>query len=394
MCIKAGEHKLYCSDRENMKKGIYIHSVSSDAFPGVYKKITDQIKCFSYFYDICEYQLESRCVNLAGLIVSNLPFGSYRYDYQSVLQSLEDKKKDGGDFSFVYIRKQPIDRQMLRFIRMVRRLLPESKIILEIPTYPYKMEMLRVPTYIPFYIKDTIYKGQLKKYVDRVVTFTELDYFAQIPVISIKNGIDVSRLCPIKKNNDTDGYILRMIAVATFRPCDGYERIIEGLGIYNKSNHDIDVELHLVGEGQDLEKYKQMAHVLDVEDKVFFYGKRQGEELNMIYNNASIGLGFFGAYKDGLKVSSALKIREYLAKGLPVVSAIEEDAFDNKQTDIYLKFDNDNSIVDIDSVVSFYSKLIDKYGGRENLANRIHNYAKDNVDMSVTMTPVIEYINQ
>ena len=90
--------------------------------------------------------------------------------------------------------------------------------------------------------------------------------------------------------------------------------------------------------------------------------------------------------------SSALKTREYLARGLPVVTGCVEDVFERFESDFYIEFNNDDSYIDLGCVIDWYQALVSKYGSREVLASEIRKYAYKYVDNSFTMKPVIDYI--
>ena len=111
-----------------------------------------------------------------------------------------------------------------------------------------------------------------------------------------------------------------------------------------------------------------MASQLHLEEYVFFYGSQAGKELDLIYDKADAGLGFFGLYKDKMSTISSLKSVEYLAKGLPVISGCVED------------------------IVGFYDSVYNNNKDRNSVHKEIRNFARQTGDMSVVMKPVINYI--
>ena len=181
-----------------------------------------------------------------------------------------------------------------------------------------------------------------------------------------------------------------MVAVAQFQKSHGYERVIRGIAEYYKKARKTEVFIHMIGEGEEKKYYEELTRQLGVQKYIFFYGRKNGEELNKIYDNSDIGLSCFGFYKRGIELSSALKVREYLAHGLPVVTGAREDAFDDSS--IYcLRFPNDNSIVSIEKIVEFYCRMLsDKE--KNTLRNKVRTYAKNKLDMDVVMRPVIDYL--
>lgn len=183
---------------------------------------------------------------------------------------------------------------------------------------------------------------------------------------------------------------INLITVARFQKSHGYERVIKGLTKYDfKSGNRIKV--HFVGNGTELEHYKKLVKKYGLEESCVFYGEKYGEELEQIYSKADIGLGCFGFYKRKIYTSSALKTREYLMHGLPVVSGCREDIFARHHSKLFLEVPNDSSDVDISEIVSFYSALLSEYS-KDTIRNMAMDYCREYADMSKTLKPVIDYL--
>lgn len=368
-----------------MKKGYYIHLELHKNQAGVRRKIDGQMSVLRRYFDVSEIVVKKEKVSVFQGILSRLPFGSYAMDYDAAFTQIDDP-------AFVYIRHRALDRRYYYFIKRIREKYPHVKIILEIPTYPYKGELLASKTMWPFYYKDVFRRRHLKKLVDRIVTFTDDDEIFNIPTIKVQNGIDVDAVIPANVSNNQ--LEINLIAVAALLPGHGYERCICGLADYyrHSSHKEKVIKIHIVGEGQELEFYKKLVDKYALGQYVFFYGKRTGTELDAIYDNKDMGLGCFGDYKVGMYKSSALKTREYLAKGLPVISADWEDAFDDTSDYPYfLQVPNDASPIDMGNVIHFYDQT---YNGasHEKVCKEIRRFAKEHVDMAVVMKPIIEYL--
>ena len=368
------------------KKGYYIYFKLRESQAGVRRKIDDQMAVLGRHLDISELEIKKEKVNFIKGILSRLPFGSYAMDYDSVLSDIDNP-------DFVYIRHKALDHRYFLFLKKIKKRNSDVKIILEIPTYPYKGEILRNKTMWPFYFKDAFRRNRLKGVIERIATFSEDDTIFGIPTIKTQNGIMVDRFPVISKEKKKDS--LNLIAVASLLPYHGYERCILGLSDYYSDLHNTKKEqiyLHIVGDGDELRKYKEIVKKHKLESHVKFYGKLVGEELNAIFEDADIALGSFGMYKIDLNFSSQLKIREYLARGLPVVSACVEDVFQNANVDFYLNFANDNSNIDFNKISEFYHRLLPGDCDKKRLSERIRIFAENNVDMSIVMKPIINYI--
>ena len=133
-----------------------------------------------------------------------------------------------------------------------------------------------------------------------------------------------------------------------------------------------------------VKKYNLEAHVV-------FYGAKYGEELDQIYDLADAGLAAFGSYKEGVDKLCTIKVREYFAKGLPVVLGCEDNLFRGEAKRFGLILPNDSSAIDISKVLSFLDGIYtDKT--RNEVTNCIVELAQRTVDNEVTLRPVIEYI--
>lgn len=140
-------------------------------------------------------------------------------------------------------------------------------------------------------------------------------------------------------------------------------------------------------------KYKKLVKRCKLEDYVLLYGRKTGDNLDYIYDSMDIALGSFVSYKNIYR-SSALKIREYLAKGIPVVSGCCEDAFEqDEQYKYYLELPNDSIIVDIQLIINFYNDIYETGMEWVQIRREIREYAKRKVDLSITMMPITEYVN-
>jgi hypothetical protein len=324
--------------------------------------------------------------NILARLVGLLPWVSNKYDYDELLNKIDSP-------DFIYTRYNSSDKAYIKFLCSLKTIYPESRILIEFPTYPYDKELLS-PKGICFLLKDKIYRKQLKNYTDRIVVISndENEIFG-IPTIKTINGIDVStikKLDPIFHKDDE----IHLIAVAMFQEYHGYERIIKGLAEYYNNSGIVNkrsVFLHMVGDGPEKNNYVQLVEKLRLKEKVIFYGSKIGDELDGIYNRADIAISSLGLYKLGINNLSALKTREYLAKGLPMVTGCNVDVLTNKFP-YYIEFDNDSSAIKIERIVEFYDSIYSS-ADRNNVIDNIRKFAEENVDIRKVMQPLVEYIN-
>ena len=368
-----------------MKKGYYIHFQVRTSI-GVCKKIDMQMEEFRKFYDMREVEVETPERSLVERIVGLFPVCSIRRNYSQALESIDNPK-------FLYVRRAVADKAYVGFLRQVKQKFPDCKIIIEIFTYPYDKDEFWKWNAWPFYFKEIIYRGKLERYVDRFVTYTQDKEIFGIPTICTINGINVESVRMVQGEYHANQ--LTMIGVAYMQRHHGYERIIEGLyEYYQKHDHKYAVELLLIGDGPEKEKYQELVKKYDLQDYVRFYPAMSGAELDEMYDKSDIALASFGTYKSGFFGKlSALKTRECMAKGMPMITGCEIDVLDENYK--YVKnFENGPQTVDISEIIGFFECITKEETSKQKVAQSIRQYALQTVSMEPAMQPIIDYIER
>lgn len=350
------------------------------------KKIDMQIQQLSTAASIEEVDVDITSKNFFRNALSVLPYIELPWDYTAAYQKIQNP-------DFIFMRRTGADRSLIKFLKYIKTRYPQCKVVMEVATYPYIRESLqRIDGWV-LLLKDLYNRRKLKKYVDRIVTYSDDLKIFDISTIRVMNGIDVKSIKPIYDDGNSEARIIRLLAVGVLQKSHGYERCIKGLAQYYFNNPSRVIEIHIVGEGTELNYYKNLVAQYHLENYVIFYGRKIGAELDQIYNNMDIALGPFGAYKRRIFKSSSLKIREYLAKGLPIISGCREDVFDDTPDyPFYLQMPNDNSLIDMRDILCFYDCIYCGNITRQTVHDKIREFAKIKVDMGITMKPIIEYL--
>ncbi len=366
-----------------MKKGYYVHFEGRSSI-GISKKIDMQTTALSKYFDMGEIEVDTSKRSLPQRIFGLFPTASIKRDYKSALLDL--KKPD-----FLYVRRSVADRAYVNFWKKVKEKYPDCKIIIEVYTYPYDKDDFARWNAWPFYIKELLYRKNLKKYVDAFVTYTEDTEIFGVPTIRTINGIQLENIFPAKGTYQDNRII--MMAVAYMQSHHGYERIIDGLyHYYQNVNHKYTVELLLIGDGPEKPFYQSLVQKYHLENHVRFYPTMSGKALDEMYDISDIALASFGTYKKGMfSKLSALKTREYLAKGMPIITGCEIDVLDSRY-EFVRNFPNNADPVDIDEVIAFYDKIRQKEKNKQAVINTIRQFAESHVSMDSAMKPVVDYI--
>ncbi len=367
-----------------MKKGYYVHFQGRSSV-GISKKIDMQLEEFSEHYNIGEIEVRTLQRSLLQRIIGLFPTASISRDYTKALEDLDNP-------DFIYVRRAVADRKYVKFWRNIKEKYPECKIIIEIFTYPYDKDSFGTWDAWPFYIKELIYRRNLKKYIDRFVTYSKHTEIFGVPTICTTNGVDVKKISIVKGEYRDNK--LTMIGVAYMQRHHGYERIIEGMHrYYQEKKRNYDVELLLVGEGPEKPKYYNLVQKYQLQNHVKFYENTFGKQLDEMYDTSDIALASFGMYKLGIYDSLvALKTRECLAKGMPLITGCKVDILDDNFK--YVKnFPNNGQAIEIEEIIKFHEKLKKEDSDKETVAKNIRDFAVQHVDMKSVMEPIIEYIN-
>lgn len=351
-------------------------------FAGVLKKMYGQLKTFTSHgiecYFIYKFDKDLVLENMQTEETFRRTPESTVDVYNILYEYIQDIDVDN-----IYIRKPFLDHRLINFLQKTK-LTTKRKIILEIPTYPYDLEMRG---HINVNIEKH-WRKELKYYVDLLVSYTKEDEIFGIKTINIFNGIDVDTI-QVSNNIPRDNE-LHMIAVASLADWHGYDMVIHGMGEYYKKEVDKDVYFHIVGNEQQngiLASLRALADEYGLENKVIFHGFKEGKELDDIFDISDIGVGSLGLQRINLKFGSTLKEQEYCARGLPIVNGFRNLSFHENYNYITTLF-NGETVVDINQIIEFYTNII-KY---QNYKREIRRYAEINLTWNKSLEPVVDWI--
>lgn len=378
---------------KKMKQGLYIVNFgykiteAEKKQNGVLKKIIGQIKVFNdagFKLDLLNVS-ENKENYFSKFFYSLFYKNQYLINHYDVFETVD----------FVYIRHFPlVNRSCIGLLSYLKK--RGCKIIYEIPTYPYDSERKGFKGFQGAkkevaLIIDKIFRRKLKYYVDCIVTYSQDDTIFGIKTIKIVNGIDCAAILSIDATEYRQEAI-RLIAVAQFADWHGYDRLIQGLYEYYKNNPKKKVFIDFVGDGVVLQQYQEMVSKYGLAQFVVFHGILTGDALSAVFNQADIAVCSLGCHRIGLFLGSFLKSREYIARGLPMVSSTKIDILPDNYP--YIQYvPEDNSAVDVEEILKFHDNL-QIIESRQEQIKHIRLFAEQNCDISLTMKPVIELLRK
>jgi Glycosyltransferase len=257
------------------------------------------------------------------------------------------------------------------------------------PTYPYIDEF---PWFIKWdiWLKEKLATSKLKKYIDCIVTYSDDSEIFGIPCLNISNAYDFKQV-PHYSENEED--TIHLIAVASLTFYHGYDRVIEGMKNYYQSGKaSQEVKFTLIGDGPVLEGYRKLVEEYQLVDKISLVGRKKQSELAPYFNQADIGVDSLGRHRSGVVYNSSLKGKEYLAKGLPIVSGVKTD-LDDRDFPYYLRVSADDTPLDISEIIKFYYDIM-KNKTKQDLALEIFLYGKNNFSFDKTFKSVIDFVRE
>ena len=208
------------------------------------------------------------------------------------------------------------------------------------------------------------------------------------PFFVFTNGVCVEDI-PRRKFQEKSSERINLIFVqSVMSTWSGFDRLLFGVANYRGGEK---VRLKVVGSTGKY--YEDMVIKLGIEDRVVFYGPKFGVELDTLFNDAHIAVGTLGEHRNQLKQATPLKVREYFARGIPVIiSYDDEDIKDNFS--YVLRFPADESPIDVCRIVDFVKRLYVNESGVENMTNEIREYAKQHMDYKPKCEKFIRFIEQ
>jgi len=338
-----------------MKKMLYITPLidkQREKDWGLYYKGEGILKAFTQKGYECSWV----CFDGDHLVKNQTVLGRYRSmwlfgltGYKRILKAVKDESYD-----LVYIRFACTDPGFIYFLKQLKRS-KATKIILEFAQYPYEPEW-KVDSFLKktalFF--DRALRGKLKKYVDLAVTYTDYDSILGMSTILIQNGVDVDLIEFTGINEDQSE--LNLIGVAHLEYWQGFDRVIKGLADYYQNGGNEKVNFHIVGDGAERSKLEKIVEEKKLTDRVVFHGFRSGNELTEIFKKCHMGISTLGGYREEMYNGSSLKVREYVARGIPQLLGYRDVGLPESESFVH-SIPNDNSPVNISELLKFYSEL-------------------------------------
>ena len=352
---------------------------------GIYKKIMSQYSAFKEKYDMM-ILAEGWKKNTFRKMLARLPFFPNSFSLS--------KHKIPSDIDFLFFRFDLGDRQTINFLKGVKIKNPNCKIIIEVPTYPLQWEKLKWYTKITK-PKHSYCESKLKEVADVAVVYDKRDLIFGIETIKASNGLMIDNCVEnyISKKDTTD---INVLSVSSMSTLHGLDRFIDGMGQYYLHGGKRNIYFHIVGNGSEMNHCHNLVNKYSLQNNVFFYGYKVGDELSEIRKLCDVGVDMLGGHRiKDANFSSTLKSREYWAEGKPIISSAFYSEEVSEISDYIYRVPSNETPVNISDFVGFYDRLFDcgKAEKKVCVGLKIQRFAKEHYDIRIALLPIFDYIN-
>ncbi len=376
-----------------MKKILFVCKYPIDVKYNLKQKFDGQINIlmnmgydvYYFAYDSSFYYIVNKGVKTKIKSLKNAKSSLYLHVFAFIDLYRCAKKSLKQDFDYMYVRNEALELCGYLMYKETKKY-PKLKVITEIPTYP--AENVSPPNkLVGMYLNiSKLFLKKASKYISLFTLIGEKSngQFLSKPAINIENAVNVNGFNLRKPNLKKDE--VNIIAIASMSIWQGYDRLIKGVADY-KGN--IPVKIHMVGNEGDgsLKTWMELAKNQKLSN-IKFYGAMYGSELDEIMNTCDVGIGTLGMYRLNFNSVSILKAREYTARGIPFVYATDDPAL-NPELSFVLKISNDESNVDINSVVNFAMK----FKTATNIPLDMRKYAEEKMSWEFQFNKIFNTVN-
>lgn len=372
-------------------RGLLIYPISIDhaANRGILNKMAYQSQAFQDLGADVDVMCNSRSGPiLGGKLAARYPITGRWFDslnHYGTFYWHARKQADLTRYDFLYIRYPLALPSFLSFLKQVRKANPRLKIVAEIATYPYRREF-ETPKRRVLFGLDLLGRGQLKHYLDRIVTFYGQSAIHGVPCFQLANGVDVRSL-PLRQGpRGTEE--LTLVTVGNVAERHGVDRVLRGLAAYDERPDGPSVKLDIIGDGPAIAPLKKLSNHLGLGDSVRFLGLQHGAELDASFDRADVALDSLAVHRLQLPRSSSLKAREYCARGIPFVTASDDPDFPPDLPFIH-RVPSTDAPIDIPELVHFHASL---YQSHPDVTAKMRRYAEQHLTWTAKLEPLLDYL--
>ena len=358
-----------------MKNIVYIARNNGRLFPGVQKKIEQTVASLN------EVGNKAECL----IIDSNPKFKSIKKYFEAIFFSKAE----------IIILRNDVSMPLF-FLPMLWQRLRGCKIIIDVPT-PLTVVLREIDGGAAKWLKKITRKTMMMVAfpwslwpANKIIQYApESRYFSfgiENKIQLSANGIAVDQIRPRRRVPDWPSNSFVMIGVASLADWHAFDRVIRGMGNYLKNNNNTSLrpKFIIVGDGEVRQKWQKLALDLGLKEFVLFVGYKNGEELDVLFEEAHVAISSLGLGRINLKMASVLKSREYAARGIPFLRSGHDIDF-NPNPNFAFEVENSDDPILLDDLIWWYGKI----SHNKEYFEDIRVFAEKNLDFSKKVKELI-----
>lgn len=230
--------------------------------------------------------------------------------------------------------------------------------------------------------------GVSSQYLENQISYLPNFEKTKKPKMVNGNGIEVSKY-RLRQPPVFDGRLLKIIFVGGLYKSHGMHRLIEGLLKHDKYLRDnqLKVEVHIAGVSMVnsyLMKYENNKHDGHI---VFYHGFLSMGELDILMDKCHIAINSLSVHRIGQVVTSTLKSREYFARGIPFVTASEDNDFSSDNFFIHKILSNESPVI-----ISELFQFTERIYSINDYSDKMREYADNFLDWKHKMEKLNNFL--
>lgn len=117
------------------------------------------------------------------------------------------------------------------------------------------------------------------------------------------------------------------------------------------------------------------------------------QELDTVFDTTDLAVDTLARFRSGVYYNSTLKGKEYLARGIPIISGVETELDNFENYEYYFRVPADESSINISDILDFYTKVILQSNKTDKeVIQFIREFGKKNFNFDKMLEPVINKI--
>jgi glycosyltransferase involved in cell wall biosynthesis len=204
-----------------------------------------------------------------------------------------------------------------------------------------------------------------------------------LPSLVLPNGVSAADYQQVVRCRPAPGRVSVAFVSSRFAAWQGLDRLIAGLRAWQGRKPA--VELHVVGELNAAQQRELLG--LSFAGEVRLHGVLDKHGLAGVLSRCAVGMGSLAVHRKALREACALKVREYIASGLPVAIAYSDPDLPRDLPWVH-RIPADDSPVSIAGLVGFARDVWERPG----LSEEIRRFAVDRLDWTVKLGHMARFV--